>query len=67
MPETSEVIDLGSVGQDIKNRLDALDSKFDESGNATSAKNDDAGNVISSTYMTKKDVLDVCNEVIAEG
>lgn len=67
MSETSEVIDLGSVGKDIKNRLDALDSKFDESGNAISAKNDDAGNVISSTYMTKQDVLDVCNEVISEG
>lgn len=35
--------------------------------NATKATKDGNGNVIATTYMTVQDVIDVCNEVVAEG
>lgn len=70
MTTSANLIDLQSVGENIKQRLDNLDAKFDSDGNAyvaSKAVKDSSDNVITETYIRKQDIVDICNEVIAEG
>lgn len=70
MTTSADLIDLQSVGENIKQRLDNLDAKFDSDGNAyvaSKAVKDSSDNVITETYIRKQDIVDICNEVIAEG